>query len=282
MEKEGRKKIKLEYDPEVISILIDYLNDTVKRYEIELTNYTCLIETEDISYHFLKHLQKPSVFSISRELKRYMDSSIEMTLPIIKRDNIKYHSVNHFRKDIYKPVAYNIDINAAYPTCLLVNKLIDEQMYTKLMSLNKDERLAAIGMMASRKRRFIIENSNPIDFIENESEYAKYFFFCVHVISEIIWKCEIAAGTSFIFSWVDGLYTTDYKSSVKCREVIERSGYKCTVEKLNDLQVKILDKNVKITFEKNGENKLFNIPIVNNRIDHIIKTIQNEILHHSD
>ena len=268
-----KKKIKLVWDSELINVLQEKLNEDQESYYMTLTNYTCLIETKDYDYHFLKHLQRPIVFSISRELQRYVDSQLEVDIDYINRDIMKYYSIRLLRKPFYKHTAYKIDINAAYPNCLLINKLIDQKLFDKLMGLDKTERLATIGMLAARKRRFYFEKGVVVEYDDNESPYSKYFFYCVKTIAEIIWKCEVTAGTSFIFSWVDGLYTTDHKAAKECKELIERSGYKCTIDKLTDFNYMPLKNKIQITFSEKNENKLFNIPVENNRLAEILKFI---------
>jgi len=241
-------------------------------YTMTLTNYTCLIESRIGSYHFLKHMLKPSVFSATKALKRYMDSSLN-DIGQIDRNTMKYYSAKVVTKPLYKHKAYNIDIKAAYPTCLYNAGLIDHKMYTSLMSLNKDERLAAIGMMASRKRVFNFVEGEVESYEDTEDVYSKYFFYCVQTISEIIWKCEIISGNDFIYSWVDGLYTTNKKSAEQCRKLIAEYNYKCTVAEITDFYYEPLDNRVKVTFLKDGRNKLFNIPVENNRLAQILKFI---------
>lgn len=268
-----KKKIKLVWDSELINVLQEKLNEDKESYYMTLTNYTCLIETKDYDYHFLKHLQRPIVFSISRELQRYMDSNIENDIAPINRDVMKYYSIRLLRKPFYKHTAYKIDINAAYPTCLLTNRLIDQKLYDKLMTLDKTERLASIGMLAARKRKFYFERGVVVEYEDNESPYSRFFFYCVKTIAEIIWKCEVTAGTSYIFSWVDGLYTTDKKTAKQCRDLIEEKGYKCTIDSLTDFNYMPLKNKIQITFTEKGENKLFNIPVENNRLAEILRFI---------
>lgn len=265
--------MKIEWDAELIRVLTQKLNEDKETYSMTLTNYTCLIEAPDYCYYFLKHLQKPSVFTVTKLLKRYMDSSLDNDIQDIDRNSMKYYSAKVVTKPLYKHKAYNIDINAAYPTCLYNAKLIDFKMYQRLMSLNKDERLASIGMMASRKRKFNFVDGEVESYEDTESPYSKYFFYCVQTIAEIIWKCEVIAGNNFVYSWVDGLYTTDKKSAEQCRKLIAEFGYKSTVAELTDFYYEPLENRVKVTFLKDGKNKLFNIPIENNRLAQILKFI---------
>lgn len=271
-----KEKIKLEWDEEMIGVLIDKLNEDKESYLLSLSNYTCLIETSDLDYYFAKHMQRQIVFSIYRELKRYMDSYIDKTIDYIDRDKMVYYSANIKTKPFYIPKAYNVDINAAYPTCLFNNKMIDQRLYFKLMQLSKQERLAAIGMLASRKRRFKIIEGEVAEYWDDESQYSKYFFFCVQEISRIIFHCEITAGNSFIYSWVDGLYLSDKKAAEICRKQISDTGYKCTVSEITDFQYTPDDSKIRISFTKDKENKLFNIPIQNNSLSQILKFIHHE------
>src|SRR5689334_24095785 len=107
---EKAKKIKLEWDGDMIETLINKLDEDMEVYTITLTNYTCLIESEEASYHFVKHLQRPITFSISNKLKRYMDTVLDRDIDYIDRDTMKYYSVNKTPRNMYKHTAYNIDI----------------------------------------------------------------------------------------------------------------------------------------------------------------------------
>ena len=260
----------------MLSTLIYKLNNDKETYEMVLTNYTCLIETAEYSYHFLKHLQKPAVFLIANELKRYMDSFIKHDIDEVDRDGMKYYSAHIQTRPIYKHKAYNIDIKSAYPSCLLINGLIDQKMFDKLATLNKDERLAAIGMLASKKRKFFIENGNVVGHANEESEYAKYFYYCVDNIAKLIWQCEVISGTKFLYSWVDGLYVTDLQTAEKCRRLLFDAGYRASVSAITDFQYTHLENKLRITFQKDGDNKVFHIPVESNRLAQIVKFIHNE------
>lgn len=274
MEKKG-KKIKLEWNSEMIGVLIDKLNIDGVTYIMTLTNYTCLIQSPVYSYHFIKHMQRQSVFSTTNDLKRYMDSSLK-NISTIDRESVRYYNAKIIGKPLYLETVYNIDINAAYPTCLLNSKLIDHGLYSKLMTLNKEERLAAIGMMASRKRIFTINSGEVQQYEETESPYSKYFFFCVKSIADLIFECELITGLSFIFSWVDGLYVDDRFQAEKCRRLLAKAGYRSTVSLVRDFQYVPMNNRIQIKFAKDGENKLFNIPIENNRVAQIIKFIHDD------
>lgn len=273
IKEETKEKIKVEWNAPMIRALTDKLKDDKEAFTMTLTNYTCVIDTSEISYYFLKHLQNPSVFATTRMLKMYMDSNIDTTINDIDRNSMRYYNAKIVTSPIYMHKAYNIDINSAYPTCLYNAKLIDEKMYSRLMHLDKDERLAAIGMMASRKRIFNFVNGEVDSYEDVESRYSKYFFYCVQTISELIWKCEVISGNSFVYSWVDGLYTTDKKSAEQCRKLISEYSYKSTVAELTDFSYEPLEGRVRVKFLKDGKNKVFNIPVENNRIAQILKFI---------
>lgn len=222
-------------------------------------------------------MQRPVVFSIVKEIKRHIDSSLN-SIPCIDRNKMSYYSVSIKTKPFYSDTAYNIDINAAYPACLLLNNLIDDKLYKRMMSLTKNERLVSIGMLASKKRIFSIINGQVKDYIIDESEYSKFFFHCVNEIKNVIWKCEVTAGLNFIFSWVDGLYVTSMQSAKHCKKLLSDSGYRSTISKITDFQYTPKEESVNITFLKDSENKLFNIPIQKNSLAQILKFIHHEAI----
>lgn len=273
------KKIKLEWDGKLIGDLIRKYNEDKETFTLTITNYTCLIESETEAYHFVRNMQRKQVFSVNAAIKRYLDTSLKFDVTDIDREEMRYYSAKAYEKPLYKPIAYNVDIKAAYPSCLLNEGLIDGRVFARLMGLSKEERLAAIGMLASRRRIFTLENGEVKLFEEKLSEYSKYFFYCVKTIANIIWDCEVIAGTSFLYSWVDGLYVTDRAAAIECRKVIKAKGYKCSLDKIEDFQYEPKGTYIRVSFMKGGENKVFNIPIENNRLAQIMKFIHNDTIH---
>lgn len=273
-----RGRTKIEWSSEMIKFLLNQLDTQEITYTICLSNYTCLIDTPAMSYQFVKHLKQARIFNVCRDIKAYLDTNLNApTIELIDEESVKYYSLKYIRKPMYYETAYNIDINAAYPTCLLNSSLIDAKLFDRLMELGKDERLAAIGMLASHKRIFTIRQGEVLEYREERSPYSKYFFHCVKTVTDIIWNCELASGLSYIFSWVDGLYVLDKKTAENCRRMIAENNYKSTVSKLYDFSYEPLEDKVKIKFvkERGNKPKLFHIPIEKNRLAQILKTIYN-------
>lgn len=280
MERKEKKKVKFEYDTGMIDAVISWLNEAKENYTISFTNYTALIESETTIYNFIKHMKRPIVFGIANELKTYMDTSLVHGINRVNENELKYYSAKIVSRNFYLDTVYSIDINAAYPTCLLNSGLIDDKMYGKLMRLDKDERLAAIGMLASRKKIFNVIAGNVVSYEDVKSEYSKFFFHCVSVIGNLIWQCEILTGLSYIFSWVDCLYVKDLDAAKICKQELHKRNYNSEICTLKDFQYNFLTDHINIRFVKQSKGeelvKVFNIPIEKNNIHHIIKTLHHE------
>jgi hypothetical protein len=67
-------------------------------------------------------------------------------------------------------------------------------------------------------------------------------------------------NNNFLFYWVDGIFIKDNPREIK--EKIEKMGYACKIEKINNLEV--FEKN--IVYFKNGKEKILFLPIKEKRI----------------
>jgi hypothetical protein len=65
---------------------------------------------------------------------------------------------------------------------------------------------------------------------------------------------------NFLFYWVDGIFVRDNPQEIK--EKIEKLGYACKVEKIDNLEV--FEKN--IVYYKNGKEKILFLPVKEKKI----------------
>ena len=149
------KFLKLLFDETNYQMYMKFIHSAKIPYTITRSNYTLKIESEILNVHFMQNVMSKKAFMcgamVQADLKK---SGVEM--PEINRAELDYFSFNIpdiLRKKEGETI-YNIDIKSAYANALNVNKLLSEKTYNYLCSLSKKDRLAAVGMLASRKDVF--------------------------------------------------------------------------------------------------------------------------------
>jgi hypothetical protein len=155
---------------------------------------------------------------IKRDFKEYTANEY----PTIERENLQFFE-SYMNKPVNYPQAFCIDIKSAYANNLFLDGFICEKTFIYLNSLDKKARLAAVGMLASRKDIFIYEGENLISHDKIINPLENYFWYCVKRTAEIMH--EIASATQPLFYWVDGIYFSDIDNLNQAAEILEINKY---------------------------------------------------------
>ena len=245
-----------------VSTQIKLLKKIKSPFILSVSNYTVKIEAPNPAYncYFMKNEQSNKVFAagkmIEKDLKRF-------DIPEIDMQKNEYFSLG-LTDSFYADKMYNIDIKSAYATILFNDGFITKKTFKYICSLQKMERLAALGMIAGRKNVFSHSKSGKI--ISNEeviNPLSPFFFYCVQKTNNIILdvKNKIMLS-SFIFSWVDGIYYNDPSASLIAQEYIfEEYKLKTTLKELTEFEVKKEDEFFDIVFMDGADKKTFAIPV---------------------
>lgn len=252
--------------------MINFLSGLNKKIIVDLTTYTAKIETDKEIFYFLKGNQSKRTFALYNMLKKEIDCNFFEPIEEIERNELKYYQLKVPKDNKHFERVYNIDLKAAYPTILYNIKIINLKLYKYMMFSDKEERLASIGMLASKHDIYEIDKGIIKEYNQVISDYSKYFYFCVKSVYEIIDNLKSICGNSFIFSWVDGIYFTQYSKIKYIRHYLKSIGFKYSIDKLYDFSHTIKKDHIEIKFIKDDETKIFNIPI-NNKSKNLI--IQN-------
>ena len=172
---------------------------------MEISNYTTRIISEIYNLYFVKKEMSTKTFIAADKIKKDLTGK---EIPEIDMDRVFYYDTS-FKGDVfYADEVQNIDIKCAYCSLMKNKGLISEDTFNYVISLNKPERLAALGMIASRKKIYIHEASGKVIQAEPKiSPLAPFFFWCVQETEKIIQSCKNQIlMDSFLFSWVDGIY----------------------------------------------------------------------------
>lgn len=265
------------FDAVNVKAYLEFIKNSGFPYEVKVSNYTTTIKSEIMQKQFMQSLRGKSCFAAFSKLKSDIKGKDK---PVVDKEQLRYF--NHdFRNDFTTNKVINIDIKSAYAYALYNNGIISETTMLYLCKIPKLDRLAAVGMLASRKDVFTYNEKNELVGHRKEvSENENFFFFAVQAIQNLMDELKRISGTDYLFTWVDGIYLKNNDSILpELFSFIQDNGYKFSIEYLTDFEVKILKETVKVRFLKDGSVKSFNVP--NNRnsiaadIIYFLKTSKN-------
>jgi len=253
---------------ESVTAYIDFHKKIKLPFTIILSTYTTRIISDYCDIYFMRNEQSNRVFSAYAKVKKDVT---QFKVNKIKVSNLQYYSHNFTYDNFYSDRIYNIDIKSAYASILYNDGYITRQTFNYLKTLPKMDRLASVGMLASRKNIFKIdENGNPISEETKVSENSDYFFYCVKRTSEIINQGSKFLGEGFLFSWVDGIYFLESeKSSKNAGKILKQYFYDehkmlTSFEILDNFEVNSELDYYNCKYIKEEKKKYINIPRHNN------------------
>ena len=259
-------------------IIADLIREKIN-FDVLATNYTTEIKLIDTGHSYFFSANSKLNFKLFGTLSTLKKETANVTIAEDNEKNISYYSINknNFKaannKGSYKEV-FNIDITAAYVTVLKNKNYISEALYTKILKLPKMDRLAIVGMLATKKVIYEIRDGKEKSArIETDKERRKIFFEASKVIDEILFECREAAGKSFLFFWVDGIYLKDKAAHDKIKSILAANKLNYKEQVLTNFNYEVDSEVLTIHYE-NEENtkKVFNIPL--SQKEKVITTIK--------
>lgn len=240
-------------DPAAVSHRIKTLKLLKADFVVKQSNYTTTIIFSNGSKEmYLNNIRSLDVFKANKIIAReavpnYIEADFEERLEYYGLNADKFLEV---QKD--KPPVYNIDLTAAYPTALLNMGLISEKTFRYLMRLDKMDRLACIGMFASRKTVYTIKAGEFMNVTTEESEHKNIFFLPAYITDEIMKSCRQQIGEQdFLFYWFDGVYFTGKKHFAHLEEILtEVFKMKFKFQKLQDFKARDTGEFIKLEFSE--------------------------------
>lgn len=247
---------------------MDYLLACGIRFRLTTSNYNMKIEATDLDKKFIATEQSKRTFAIFAKLKHDLK---DKPVPKINSHELIYFQ-HDFKESMYVEKVINIDLKSAYATFLYNDGIISEATFDYLCNASKKERLAGVGMLASRKRIFDFYKGEPIgNPIVEVSPFAGFFFHAVRRTYDVMSDLKMIVGQQYLFTWVDGIYFLPGQGSAlsDCIEYLESIGIKYTVDNLSEFEVKIKQDKCVVTFKKDGKNKIFQLPSVSTEFKRI-------------
>lgn len=254
--------LKLHLNEKNVKLFVDLLRKQRAPFKMQISNYTTKIISEHHNVTFVKSMQSNRVFAAAAFLKNDLKN---VPPPGIDMKKNCYYDTNFKGVDFYSDVAFNIDIKHAYANILFNEKFISEKTFKYLSGIPKQDRLAAVGMLASRKVIFEHGRDGKIyNFTEDVNPLSNFFFYCVQKTENIIHDIKNKIlKESFLFSWVDGLYyLNDNKAyqAVTQEYLQDEYGLNSSYKELREFEVKTKNSSYRISFKENDNLKTFNIP----------------------
>lgn len=232
-------------------------------FTLSLSNYTTTITTANEKTNYIKNELSLKTFAAGAKIKS--DLRKLNFIPEIDMHQLNYYDTA-ITKEMNLTNAYNVDLKSAYATILFNDGFISRETFIYLNSLEKIERLAAVGMCASKKEIYDHDKKGNVTKREKEiNSLAPFFFYCVKKTASIINQIrnEIIHPSHFLFSWVDGIYYSDNRHTDIIKWFIEEElNMMCSFEELRNFSVSIEKDFFFIKFDTyTSENKSFIIPI---------------------
>lgn len=236
---------------------IEFMRKTKLPFELSCSNYTTKVKADNLTKTFVANMQSKRVFAAFQKLKGDLKGK---PTPKINPDSLIYFQ-HDFNKDVYIDNVINIDIRSAYATVLYNDGLISKASFDYLLKIKKQERLASVGMLASRKKNFTFRNGEPISVEEVVSETSGFFFHAIKRTHELMSDLRKICGNSYLFTWVDGIYfLPDENVYENCVSLLQKTNFQFKAEALTEFDVSIKQNKILVTFKKEGELKIFNLP----------------------
>ena len=263
----------------------DFVNKLIEDYKSQRLNfkihhakYSTIIEIGKSKMRFCTQTYNPKVFQCNSRIKGELNRNPKAQ-ELLKGS---YSTLNFGSKPGLKPGSYgkaiNLDISGAYPQCLLNHELISKKTYDWLMSLDKKERLPAIGMIAKKKIIYSYENGELQDVSEETGKYQKIFFFIVSEIDRIMNECLKIAGDYYLMHWVDGIFL-EHKTPRRLVRYIEQvfkdNKYNYKFEPVSYLDIKRDNMHLEIDMMKKDVRKQFRF--IDNNIVNLYNAIAEKL-----
>lgn len=233
-------------------------------FTVKTTNYTTEIIFATHSYLF-SGSNKPN-YKLFGTLSQLKSAVKDIRLGESKEGKIKYYDLDIKNFNFKKiDVVFNVDIKAAYATVLKNKGYINTALFNKIMALPKLDRLAIVGMLATRKNIYQIVDGEEIgytsEFWDKTGEARKIFFEASFEVDKLLSECRFIAGSDFLFYWVDGIYLKTENKIKEISEYLRAQGFYFTENIYTNFEYTKKDNILFISYVNDKQQeKIFNLP----------------------
>ncbi len=255
-----------EFNEDNYIAYLEFCQSTGLPYTIKESNYSLYIESEFCNIKFRPEMNKKAFIAGAMIKKDIRNSGL--IAPDINPEDLKYFNFsaedNLQRAD---SVVYNVDIKSAYASILRQHAIISKKTHGYMSRLSKKDRLACVGMLASRKDIFNMVGKVATSSHKELSSYASWFYFCVNRTNEIMKECQLRIGNDFLFFWVDGIFFNGKSNIDVVCKVLNDLGYRYSIDTCTEMKLEVSDKRKVLTYNKGTEFKELTLPKKNSEVD---------------
>lgn len=264
------------------NLRFDYLRESKLSFDLYLSkNSIKIITSEGEKYFYAKNKLNPKVFHISNQIKKESDLYFEENPERKETDRAKIKYYNYNDKNLIPTKRfYYIDLSSCYLTVLYNCKLISKELFLKINSLPKKDRLISLGMLAYEPYliSYIEGEKGMIKKIKNE--YSKTFYLACALTQEIMDHVIKIIDNKYMFYWVDGIFFEDYSIYNKVCDYLKSIKMNFRFGSCFDLRVRKEKNYYNLNFLQADKGKLdikrYNIPVYFH--DHNLKRENYELI----
>ncbi len=116
--------------------------------------------------------------------------------------------------------------------------------------------------MASRKTRFVFNETGSVEKYERlSSTMSDFFFYCVQETYKIMTEAAIILGKDFLFTWVDAIYFTGETNKRKVYDYfIKEHNLDASFSVLEEFEVELVRDCYKLQYIKDGVKTYMYVP----------------------
>jgi hypothetical protein len=229
-------------------------------YTIKHGTYTTILESELGKHKFVLNNYSNRVFVAKNKIKKDVLNS-EIALKIMQSDFQKVnYGVNEKHHTYKTDKVLNIDLSSAYVYAIYNAGIITKETFEYLNTLNKKERLPALGMLASQHIKFYFEEGKCVKYESFRQPTANVFFALIQEVNDVMEECRWILGEDYVFHWVDGIffrYDTNQSKIDKIEKIITDLGFPYKYESVDNFSFQKDAENFVISMVKNGEPKRY-------------------------
>lgn len=261
-----QKYLKSEFSEDNYKDFLQFCEATNLPYTLTETNYTITITSEFCNVKFAPTMQKAAFIAGAMVKRDIIATGLEP--PDLMSESLQYFDFAATEELIKeRDKMYNIDIKSAYASVLWNHGLITDRTRRYMKKLSKKNRLACVGMLASRKDHYQMVGREVTSKSKEVNSMSNWFYFCVNRTNEIMMKCKEIAGESFLFFWVDGIFLSDYSKVKPVSDYLRSIGYRYSFDLCTNIKYSENDNISKLRYNKGEEVKELFLPKKNDEID---------------